>query len=236
MRNIIIGVIVIILIILGFMLLGGGEEAIEEIEEAAEEIMDEMTGETEEMGNYAINTETSTITWTGSKRVGHGHSGTVALKSGSFTIDEEGTITAASATIDFNTIDCCEQSNEGPLPGLVEHLMNEDFFDVTNHPEGMFKLSSVEVDGDTTNLIGDLTIKDITNEVTIPATVTMADDAATITADLTLDRSLWEIRYGSESFFDDLGDKVIENDMELTLEINLTEVEDEEEEGEMATK
>jgi len=50
--------------------------------------------------------------------------------------------------------------------GRDEHLRNADFFDVDNYPEITFESTSIEaIDEDSLKIIGNLTIKDTTNEV-----------------------------------------------------------------------
>jgi len=64
---------------------------------------------------------------------------------------------------------------------------------------------------------GDFTIKGKTN----PATFDLQISVGEATAKVIIDRSLYDIRYGSTSFFDNLGDKVIYNDFELDVTLKL---------------
>ncbi|MEL6590748.1 MAG: YceI family protein [Bacteroidota bacterium] len=69
-------------------------------------------------------------------------------------------------------------------------------------------------------MYGNLTIKGISQEISFPAMVNITDNALTAKASFTIDRTMWNIRYGSGKFFDDLGDKVIYDDIELSLDLN----------------
>jgi polyisoprenoid-binding protein YceI len=179
-----------------------GEEA-EEGEDAGDEVVTDT---------YIIDAEASTINWKADRVLSAGHYGTVTIKEGTATY-ENSRLTSATATIDMTTI----TSDGGD--GLNGHLANEDFFDVANHPEATIVITFVDVvedpDGDTITATADLTIKGITNEITFPIT---EDEYWTI-ANITIDRTLWDIRYGSTKFFDDLADKAIKDEIEFEVNI-----------------
>ena len=106
---------------------------------------------------------------------------------------------------------------------LVDHLKNEDFFDVKKFPTSKLKiLSSKESsikDKSNSNLevSGELTIKDITNKIMFPLYVDFTNN--TSVGELIIDRTKWNIKYGSSSFFDDLGDRAIYNDFILKFHL-----------------
>jgi polyisoprenoid-binding protein YceI len=108
---------------------------------------------------------------------------------------------------------------------LVGHLKSDDFFGVEKNPTSTFKITKVEPIANAKageanyTITGDLTIKGKTHPATFPAVVTVNGNNATAKATATVDRAKYDIRYGSKSFFDNLGDKVI-ND-EFTLAINI---------------
>lgn len=158
-------------------------------------------------GYYAIDNTKSEITWEGSKITGSSHSGVVNLIEGGIQV-ADGKISGGKFTIDMTSITVTDL--EGSMKGKLEgHLKNDDFFAVDKHKTARLVIEGA--DGD--NITGSLTIKGITNKVTFPAKVVMnADGSMTATADIEVDRSKYDVRYGSGSFFDDLGDKAI-NDM-----------------------
>lgn len=166
---------------------------------------------------YTVDTETSTVEWFAEKVTGK-HNGTVALKSGEFTLTGE-KLTAASFEVDMTTIDCSDLEGEWK-DKLVGHLKSDDFFGVEANPAAAFKLKSAKKQGGNKYQIsGDMTIKGITKSVEFPAEVVVAGDQVIATATVTIDRSKYNVKYGSGSFFDNLGDKTIYDNFNLKIKI-----------------
>jgi len=141
-----------------------------------------------------------------------------------FFADDDGI--RGSFVIDMGTINTTdlEGENKGKLDG---HLSAPDFFDVEAHPTAKFKLSKMSLlrereDSETTHKVtGELTIKDITHSIQFPAKVVIDGDNMTATADLSIDRTMWDVQYGSAgNVLSTLKDKVIYDDIELTLNIS----------------
>ncbi len=166
---------------------------------------------------YTVDVQQSEITWKGEKVTGQ-HLGTIQLQQGSLAL-ENGKLTGGSFTIDMSRLNNTDL--EGEQKGKLEgHLKSDDFFGVATYPTATLTITSVEPQGDDTyQVTGDLTIKDKTNQVQFPATVTAQENQITAKASITVDRSEYDVRYGSDSFFDNLGDKVIYDDfyMEVLL-------------------
>ena len=165
----------------------------------------------------AIDTDASKIEWVGEKVTGE-HNGVVKIKSGGLEVEGD-QITGGNFVIDMTTIDV--QDLSGDTKGkLMGHLRSDDFFSVEKHPTATFKITSVnesKQEGATHFIAGDLTIKGKTNKITFPATVSMVGSKINATAKFDLDRTKWDIRYGSGSFFDGLGDKMIYDDFKIDL-------------------
>jgi polyisoprenoid-binding protein YceI len=106
---------------------------------------------------------------------------------------------------------------------LEGHLKSPDFFNVDSFPVASFKITKVAAyngpEDYTHTITGMLTIKGITNEIVFPAKITMAFEKITAEAYFEIDRSKWNVRYGSKSFFNDIGDKAI-SDM-IGFKVNL---------------
>ena len=162
-----------------------------------------------------VNVEKSQISWKGYKVTGQ-HHGKIALKDGSLTW-ENGMLTGCSFSIDMSSISCEDLQGESN-DKLVGHLKSEDFFGVEKFPVSTFVITQVVSRGTPGDykIVGNLTIKGITKEVRFMAKA----DPNNATATMTIDRSEFNIRYGSGSFFENLGDKTIYD--EFDLEVNLT--------------
>lgn len=162
---------------------------------------------------FEIDTTASIVNWEGGRIIpGGDHYGTVAVKSGKMVYGKMG-VESGEAVLDMTTI----VSEAGDK--LNGHLKNEDFFDVENHPEATLVITSTDLqespDGDVTVVTADLTIKGMTNEITFPA----VEDEYGTTAEFSIDRTRWDIKYGSARFFDDLADKAIKD--EIDFEVSL---------------
>ena len=102
---------------------------------------------------------------------------------------------------------------------LIGHLRSDDFFGVASFPTSEFVITKVESNGKSHNISGNLTIKGITNPASFTATSVKDGKNTIYTGTMTVDRTKYNIRYGSKSFFDDLGDKAIYD--EFTLDFSL---------------
>lgn len=166
---------------------------------------------------YSVDTKESNIEWLGEKVTGQ-HNGYVALKDGSFTF-EDGQLTGGSFSVDMATITCEDLSGEykGKLEG---HLKSDDFFGVEKYPTSTFAIKKAVPQGPGKyKIIGDITIKGKTEEIQFPAELKEEDGKVTGTANITIDRSKFDVKYGSGSFFDDLGDKTIYDNFNLKVNI-----------------
>ncbi|MGK7389983.1 MAG: YceI family protein [Candidatus Cyclobacteriaceae bacterium M2_1C_046] len=166
---------------------------------------------------FSVNPEESTVKWVGRKVTGE-HYGTVALKSGNLDI-QDGQLKGGSFVVDMTSIVSDDLTGEykGKLEG---HLKSDDFFGVENYPEAKFIVTkAVKKGGNQYDVTGDLTVKGKTNVVTFPAEVVITDKNAYATATITVDRSKYDVRYGSGSFFDNLGDKTIYDNFELQVKL-----------------
>jgi len=165
-------------------------------------------------GFYRIDTKSSSVEWVATKITGKTHMGTVSLAEGGLQI-EGNKVSGGKFTIDMNTINVTDL--DGSMKTKLEgHLKNDDFFSVDKFKTA--NLTILSVNGD--NIKANLTIKGITNEVTFPAKVVFGTDGTmTASAEINVDRSKFDVRYGSDSFFDNLGDKAIDNN--IIFKVNL---------------
>lgn len=191
------------------------------------------TDETEEAATaaetaqeYAIDISASKITWKGNKPTGS-HNGTIAmssgmvyaqgrdLQSGKFTIDMK-----SLTNLDLADNAGMKENLEAHLKGTVEGKEG-DFFNVTKYPSAKFELTGVEGANGSITVSGNLTIKDKTNPVSFPATVSFPGDTIFLKSEIfKIDRTKWGVNYGSKNIFDNLGDKFIDDEIELTVELH----------------
>nr|MDQ3017685.1 YceI family protein [Bacteroidota bacterium] len=108
---------------------------------------------------------------------------------------------------------------QGEGKGKLEgHLKSPDFFSIESHPTAIFVVKKAVAKGKGVyDVTGDLTIKGITNTVTFPTTVNVSGKEVTAKANIKIDRSQYDVRYGSGKFFENLGDKTIYDDFDLAV-------------------
>lgn len=179
-----------------------------------------MTSATTPTTNESIPVKSSEskVLWTGYKVTGQ-HTGTIAIKSGNLDFDGA-TLTGGNFVIDMSTIKVTDLEGGGKQK-LEGHLNSDDFFGVANHATASFVITKVVSRGTPGDykVTGDITIKNITKEIKFLTNVKEMGADRIATADISIDRSDFDIRYGSGSFFDNLGDKTIYDEFELKIEL-----------------
>jgi polyisoprenoid-binding protein YceI len=160
-----------------------------------------------------VKTDKSKVVWKGYKVTGS-HEGTIAIKSGSLDFDGE-KLTGGNFVIDMTSINVTDL--EGDYKGKLEgHLKSDDFFGVEAHPSANLVFTKVVASGKNAySVTGDLTIKGKTN----PVVFTISIYGSKATANLKVDRSKYDVRYGSASFFDNLKDKTIYDEFDLSADL-----------------
>jgi len=163
--------------------------------------------------NKKIKAENSFITWVGKKITGQ-HNGKINFTEG--TLAFTGTkLKGGAFTVDMNSIIVSDL--EGKSKNNLEgHLKSDDFFGVANHSTATLVFKTIADKGsDVYNVTADLTIKQITQSVNFD----MSIGDGTARAAFKIDRTKFDIKYNSGSFFDSLGDKAIYNDFDLTVSL-----------------
>ncbi len=162
---------------------------------------------------YKIDSGKSKITWVGKKVTGQ-HVGTINLLEGIITTKGK-KITGGSFAIDMTSIKDSEANAR-----LETHLKSDDFFSVEKNPKATFVATKVESKGtDQYAFTGNLTIKGITNEIQFPATIQVTNGQVNAKAKIIVDRTKFDIKFRSGNFFENLGDKAIEDNFELNVEL-----------------
>jgi polyisoprenoid-binding protein YceI len=168
--------------------------------------------------NLKVNTSKSELTWLGKKVTGE-HTGKIALKEGVITMDGA-KLTGGKFVADMTNITCTDLTDKEYNGKLIGHLKSDDFFSVAKHPTATFIVTkATPKSAGVYDVTGNLTIKGITKPVTFPVTVKTTAAGAEATGTLVVDRSKYDIKYNSKSFFDNLGDKMIHDD--FTIDVKL---------------
>lgn len=163
--------------------------------------------------NLVADTSKTNLLWLGEKVTGQ-HTGTIKLQSGWLNWQDNKIV---SGEFIINMASLQESENNVKLMG---HLKSDDFFGVAKFPVAKLVITgSTPFDKGSGTVTGNLTIKDITNPIDFKAAVQKKDDGTWFFANITVDRTKYNIRYGSGSFFDNLGDKTIYD--EFKLKVNL---------------
>jgi polyisoprenoid-binding protein YceI len=171
---------------------------------------------------YKINSGTSTAEWNGKKVTGE-HSGNIKIESGVLEV-KDNLIKSGTISIDMASMVCTDMQGEY-ADKLINHLKSDDFFSVEKYKTATLKIKEVksmkyEKEGQPNyTLTGDLTIKGITHPVSFPAYITFKDNNMAAIGEMVIDRSKYEVKYGSTSFFDNLGDKAIHNDFTIKFKL-----------------
>ncbi len=169
-----------------------------------------------------VDTKESSVKWTGSK-MSSSHEGYVKILKGSLAINH-GTLVGGDFAIDMNSISCTDIESEKYNRKLVDHLKNEDFFNTKDFPVATIKITSAKRGKTKTSytIYSDLTIKGITHPVSFEALVDINGENFSAKANISIDRTKWDIKYGSGNFFENLGDRMILD--EILFNISLRSV------------
>lgn len=166
-----------------------------------------------------VDIQNSKLVWKGKKFTGE-HWGNISITNGNLVVD--GTkLKGGAFDIDLKSITVVDITDKDGNAKLVGHLKGEDFFSVEKFPKASFVITSATQKADENyEIAGKLTIKGVTKEIKFPAVVKIDAKKATAKAKIVINRTDFDIKYGSKSFFDNLGDKFIYDDFEL--EVNLS--------------
>lgn len=174
---------------------------------------------------YTTDASMAKIMWEGSKPGGK-HNGEISISEGNVFV-KDGMVSGGSFTIDMNSINVLDLEGEyktnleAHLKGTAEEGKT-DFFNVTDYPTAKFEITKVTSLADDTNanalVYGNLTLLDVTKEVSFKATISISEGNVVVnTPQFTINRTDWGIKYGSKTFFDNLKDKFIEDNIGLAI-------------------
>ena len=165
-----------------------------------------------------LNLDKSKVEWTGKKVTGQ-HEGTVMLKSGKLMM-KASKIVGGEFIMDMRTIKNADIKSDKYRGNLEKHLKSDDFFGVQKFPESKFVIKESKNLKDGKLLVkGEISIKGITKPLEFEVNSHQHGDSYHMSGLIVIDRTQFNIKYGSGSFFDNLGDKTIDNNFELKFDL-----------------
>jgi len=167
---------------------------------------------------YHVNSAASTLEWQAKKVTGQ-HVGTIAFGDGTLNVEHK-KIIGGKLAVDMNTIVDTDLTDSEYNQKLIGHLKSDDFFGVAKFPLATLEVKKVDPkSGNFYHFAADLTIKGITAPVEFDAEVNDLSGQLTATGSMAVNRTKYGIKYGSGSFFEGLGDKMIYDDFTLKFKL-----------------
>ncbi len=174
---------------------------------------------------YNIDTNRSAVQWIGTKPTGK-HTGRFRLQSGTLYV-KDSTVTGGKFVIDVASLEDIDLAADTAMKNKLEReLKSALFFDVAQYPGAEFAITGVQEfrpDGtevllkDATHTIqGNLTIKQITKNISFPAKIALVNNEIEATANFNIDRTLWGMTYRADK---SLQDKLINSMVNIQFTI-----------------
>jgi polyisoprenoid-binding protein YceI/rhodanese-related sulfurtransferase len=171
-------------------------------------VVDPLTRLSLETGIYTLDVQQSVVGWTGRNR-NSSHVGTVRFGSGRIAVTEAGF--TGSLTVDMASMENLNLAGDPLQAVLIDHLKSDDFFLVALFPKATFTISEARLRDEpyltaaNCDIVGELSLRDVTRNLSFPATLTTTPEVIYLEAHFDLDRTDWGIIYGSARFFEHLG-------------------------------
>ena len=176
-------------------------------------------------GTYTIDPAASTVNWKGTKITTDSHVGTINVHKGTINVLDNA-IAKAFVAIDMNSMVCTDEGmDEDTKANLIGHLSSDDFFGVEQFPYSRLDIEGIKVKEGEALAYGQIVIREIAQPINFPVTISEEDGNIVVDASLTFDRSKHDVKFRSGAFpdlFPDLGDKLINDDIELDVHIVAT--------------
>ena len=167
-------------------------------------------------GSFLILYDQSNIIWKGHKAIGGSHTGNLKIKNAEIKIDRKGRI-SGEIKLDMNTINCTDLEGEWKQK-LEGHLKSDDFFGVNKFNESKIEFQSINRIENLVEFDGNLTIKNISHPISFNANLLESKGTILVSSSLVFDRSKYDVKYGSGTFFENLGDNLILD--EINIDVN----------------
>ncbi|MEE2771119.1 MAG: YceI family protein [Bacteroidota bacterium] len=185
----------------------------------------EVAMASEEQGTtFSVDSSATVIEWKGEKPTGS-HMGTIKVSEGNFTVNDSAVL-SGNFTIDMNSIEVTDLEGdqkanlEAHLKGTVDEKQ-DDFFNVKKFPTAKFEVTGTSKSEDGKTLLeGNLTIREETKNISFPVSISQEGDMMTLTSEeFTIDRTKWNVNYGSKSVFEGLKDNFVYDDIQLKIDL-----------------
>lgn len=169
---------------------------------------------------YELDSSNSSIQWTGKKLTGK-HNGEISFTSGTINKADD-SFNSGSFIVDMTSITCVDIEDAEVNAQLVGHLKSDDFFGVGNYPTAQLTIAKgTPLKDGGYEFTGNITIKNKTEPISFKVSSENNSSEIIFVGKLTIDRSKFDVRYGSGSFFDNLGDNLIYDNFELDFNVVL---------------
>lgn len=166
---------------------------------------------------YTVDTSDSKVGWLAKKVTGQ-HNGTLKVKSGTLSFVGE-QLVSGEVVVDMDSLIVEDITDSEYNAKFLGHVKSADFFDTAKYPEAKLVIKNSKKTKKGLEVKADLTFIGTTKPVKFLAVVTLDGDKATGKTKFIVDRTKWGLKYGSTSFFKGLGDKAINNDFELSVDL-----------------
>jgi len=165
---------------------------------------------------FEIDNQESFIQWKGTKSTGSYHDGLISVDSSTLNMDDNNMLLNGTIIIDMNSIICTDIQDKESSSYLVKHLKNDDFFSTDLFPKSVLIITKVTpIKDNNYNIIADLTIKDQTHPIDFVANIIIKDGIGLASGKIEINRAQYEIKYKSQSWYPDIGDRFINDIFEL---------------------
>jgi|WetSurMetagenome_2_1015567.scaffolds.fasta_scaffold81801_2 polyisoprenoid-binding protein YceI len=191
------------------------------------EIMINSGNKSAEMKNASkilnIDKSNSKLNWAGKKVTGQ-HTGYISIAKGEIGMNKD-KIVAGNFDIDLRTIIDVDLTDKEWNDKLINHLKSEDFFFAEKYQYAKFEISKIEPlsdnakPGPNSMVTGNLTIKGITKGISFPAMIKIENGILNAIADFDIDRTVYDIKFRSGKFYENLGDNLIYDDFNINFNI-----------------
>ena len=165
---------------------------------------------------FEIDDKKSSIQWKGTKSTGSYHDGLISVDNSILNIDDNNMLLNGTIIIDMNSIICTDIQDKESNSYLVKHLKNDDFFSTEFFPKSILTINKVTpIKDDNYSVAADLTIKDQTHPIDFIANIIIKDDIGLASGKIEINRAKYNVKYKSQSWYPDIGDRFINDIFEL---------------------